>query len=48
MSAIKDFEDLEIWKMAGELLNLVYSDFQGCRDFTFKDQMTRAQRLITV
>ena len=42
MSTIKDFEDLEIWKMARELVNLIYSDFKGCRDFTFKDQITRA------
>jgi len=28
MSTIKDFEDLEIWKMAGELVNLIYSDFK--------------------
>ena len=42
MSTIKDFEDLEIWKMARELVNLIYSYFKGCRDFTFKDQITRA------
>jgi hypothetical protein len=28
MGTIKDFEDLEIWKMAREMVNLVYSDFR--------------------
>jgi four helix bundle protein len=42
MGTIKDFEDLEIWKMARELVNLIYSDFRDCHDFGFKDQVTRA------
>jgi four helix bundle protein len=42
MGTIKDFEDLEIWKMSRELVNLVYSDFRNCKDFGFKDQVTRA------
>jgi four helix bundle protein len=42
MGTIKDFEDLEIWKMARKLVNLVYSDFRDCRDYGFKDQITRA------
>jgi four helix bundle protein len=42
MGTIKDFEDLEIWKMARELVNLIYSDFRDCRDYGFSDQITRA------
>ena len=42
MGTIKDFENLEIWKMARELVNLIYSDFRDCRDYAFKDQVTRA------
>jgi four helix bundle protein len=42
MGTVKDFEDLEIWKMARELVNCIYSDFNSCRDYGFKDQITRA------
>jgi four helix bundle protein len=42
MGTVKNFEELEIWKMARELVNLIYSDFRDCRDFGFKDQITRA------
>jgi four helix bundle protein len=42
MGTVKNFEDLEIWKMLRELVNLIYSDLKNCRDFSFKDQMTRA------
>jgi four helix bundle protein len=42
MTTIKNFEELEIWKMARELVNLIYSDFRECRDFGFRDQITRA------
>ena len=42
MGTIKNFEDLEVWKMSRELVNLIYFDFRKCRDFTFKDQITRA------
>jgi four helix bundle protein len=42
MGTIKDFENLEIWKMARELVNLVYLDLRDCHDFGFKDQATRA------
>ena len=42
MGTIKDFEDLEIWKMSRELVNLIYSDFTNCHDYSFKDQFTRA------
>jgi four helix bundle protein len=42
MGTIKNFEELEVWKMSRELVNLIYSDFRKCRDFSFKDQITRA------
>jgi four helix bundle protein len=29
MATIKRFEDLEIWQLAGELLNLIYEDFRN-------------------
>lgn len=42
MATIKNFEELDIWKMSRELVNLVYSDFRRCRDFTFRNQVTGA------
>ena len=42
MATIKNFEDLEIWKMSRELVNLIYSDLRECRDYAFRDQITRA------
>jgi four helix bundle protein len=42
MGTIKNFEDLEIWKMARELVNLIYSDLRDCHDYGFRDQATRA------
>lgn len=42
MGTIKNFEELEIWQLARELVNLIYSDFRGCKDYAFKDQITSA------
>jgi len=42
MATIKDFEDLEIWKLARELLKLIYNDFRDCKDYTFKNQINAA------
>lgn len=42
MGTIKNFEELVIWKMSRELSNQIYSDFRVCKDFAFKDQVTRA------
>jgi four helix bundle protein len=42
MGTIKNFEDLAVWQMARSIVNLVYSDFRSCRDFGFRDQITRA------
>ncbi len=42
MTTIKNFEELDIWQMSREIVNLIYSDFKKCRDFTFKNQITGA------
>jgi four helix bundle protein len=42
MGTIKNFEELAVWRMARELVKLLYSDFRTCRDFGFRDQITRA------
>jgi four helix bundle protein len=42
MGTIKNFEELAIWTMAREIANNVYDDFRDCRDFGFRDQITRA------
>ena len=42
MTTIKNFEELEIWQLARELVNLIYCDFRQCRDYGFKDQICRA------
>ncbi len=38
----KRFEDLEVWKRAYNLSVEVYKLFSGCKDYGFKDQITRA------
>ena len=38
MGTVKRFEDLEIWQLARELLNLIYDDFRNCKDYSFKNQ----------
>jgi len=42
MGTINNFEELDIWIIARELVNLIYSDFKACRDFTFKNQIIGA------
>ena len=42
MGTIKNFEDLVIWQMAREIVKLIYSDFRSCKDFGFRDQISRA------
>ncbi len=42
MTTIKNFEELEIWQLARELVNLIYCDFRACGDFGFRDQICRA------
>lgn len=47
MGTVRNFEDLEIWNLARELVNLIYSDFKGCKDFVFRNQITSAGISIT-
>jgi four helix bundle protein len=42
MGTIKNFEDLEIWQLARELVNLIYNDFRNCKDYNLKDQVISA------
>jgi four helix bundle protein len=42
MGTIKNFEDLEIWKMSRALFSLIWSDFAKTKEYCFRDQMTRA------
>jgi four helix bundle protein len=42
MGTIKNFEELEIWKLARELVNFIYSDFKNRKDFVFKNQICSA------
>ena len=42
MATIKNFEDLDIWKMSRELVNLIYTDFRNCEDFAFRNQVISA------
>jgi four helix bundle protein len=42
MGTIRNFEELAIWKMSRIMVNEVYQDIRSCRDFGFRDQITRA------
>jgi len=42
MGTVKRFEDLEIWQLARELVNLIYDDFRNCKDYNLKDQVISA------
>jgi len=42
MATISKFEDLICFAKARELARLVYKEFKDCKDFGFKDQITRA------
>ncbi|MGD0583595.1 MAG: four helix bundle protein [Bacteroidales bacterium] len=42
MGTVKNFEELEIWKLSRELVNLIYADFIKCKDFVFSNQITSA------
>jgi hypothetical protein len=39
MSTIRNFEEMEIWQLARELLCHIYDDFRDCKDFVFKNQV---------
>ena len=36
------FEHLEVWKRSSRLCIDIYKQFESCRDFGFKDQITRS------
>lgn len=36
------FEDLDVWKRAARLSTNIYQELQNCRDYGFKDQVTRS------
>lgn len=36
------FEDLQVWKRSARLCADVYTELKNCRDFGFKDQITRS------
>ncbi|MBN1363810.1 MAG: four helix bundle protein [Syntrophaceae bacterium] len=36
------FEELEVWKRACRLAIKIYESLKNCRDYSLKDQMTRA------
>ncbi|MBN2633977.1 MAG: four helix bundle protein [Bacteroidales bacterium] len=42
MGTIKNFEDLDLWRMSRELVNLIYSDFRDCKDYAYRNQITGA------
>lgn len=38
----KSFEELDVWKMAREIVRDIYKDFSSCRDFEFRNQINSA------
>ncbi len=38
----KRFEDLEVWKSAYKLSVEIYRKFSSCKDYAFKDQITKS------
>ena len=38
----KSFEDLVVWKRSSRLAVEIYNELSNCRDYSLKDQMTRA------
>ena len=36
------FEDLEIWRRSARLSAELYKSLSGCKDFGFRDQVTRS------
>ncbi|HNW56302.1 MAG TPA: four helix bundle protein [Bacteroidales bacterium] len=39
---IEKFEDLDVWQNAVELSISIYKLFSGCKDYSFRDQISRA------
>jgi len=42
MTLVTCFEDLEIWKIAREIVNNINDDFKNTKDFSFKNQIYSA------
>ena len=42
MATISKFEDLVCFNKARELTKAIYQEFKDCKDYGFKDQITRA------
>ena len=40
--AVKKFEDLLVWQKSQDFSVLVYANFRDLKDFSFRDQITRA------
>lgn len=40
--AYSSFEDLEVWQRSCDLSVRVYDELKSCKDYSLKDQMTRA------
>ena len=40
--AVKKFEDLLVWQKAQDFAVAIYHNFFGLKDYSFKDQITRA------
>ncbi len=40
--AVKRFEDLLVWQKSQDFSVLVYANFRNLKDFSFRDQITRA------
>ena len=37
-----NFEDLDVWQRARQLSANIYKELKDCKDFSFRDQITRA------
>ena len=42
MAFAEKFEDLDIWKESRKLNQQIYSSFEACRDYSFRDKIRRA------
>lgn len=40
---INKFEDLEVWKEAMQLTEVIYKNFKNCKDYSFRDQIQRTE-----
>ena len=40
--AINSFEDIDSWKEARILVQIIYTAFKACKDYSFRDQVQKA------